>query len=650
MKTDKWYSPERLNAMYDEADSHPSYKRYLGEFKRGVKFYRGDHWWEPDDDYDDVLISDDIPVYRENMINKAVNDANSILLKNRPIVHTHPLLTVDAELSNDMDQILYAAWKVSSTQHTARTMLKTAQFGGLAIGKVVWNRSERAKHPDGEVGLVYIPPIMIRFDPTAPNDKRGRGARYIIHSTMRTPSEIAVRYGTEGLAALGVRGVRGRGTTNLRDYYEILRDYGLEEDNDNEENAEVSRRVEVREYWLFPTVDDVFELVTGTNPTAGKYKYGAVATMIRDRVVRIEKNPFAATRKIRGEDFESPLPTEVGHKMHPFVLWYWRRDSNEDGESGIYECEGQIKQMEAPQTAADALGRNIHQNATTIANPSLSIIEDAMDIDGTQITMPPSAIYRINAGFTNRIDDVMRFNTGQPMPAYVIDVYREKKNNIPLLGSVSPGMVGLAPEGTSHLPTGALVGIQEASFAPMWAHTDELEAAIEDIAVRYLGLIQQYYAPERYVDVSDVGEQRHLQIQGKHITQKFNLFVVAGTTTPLYDIEKDFRLSAIQERVDAALTMSIQSGTSIYMHSCLIYLRNLRYPYAHDWIQLLRQQIDILEGRMQDQMLDEASMAQQEVQQEASPAENQLDIGGVLEGLGGNGVSGMEILEGLEGS
>jgi len=641
MKTDKWYSVDRLEAMYDEVDTHPSYKRYIGEFQRAMKFYRGDGWWEMDEDYDDVLIDDRIPVYKENEINRAVNDANSILLKNKPIVHTHPMLSADSDLSNDMDQILYASWKTSNTQHTARTMLKMSQIGGLAIGKTYWNKSETAKHPDGEVGLVYIAPTMIRVDPVAPNDKRGRGARYIIHSTMRTPEEIAVRYGTEGLAAMGIRNIRGRSTTHLMDYYDELKQ--LEYQNKKDEDAEVDKRIEVREYWLFPTTDDTFYLVTGIDPTIGKYKYGAVVTLIKNAVVRIDPNPFNTRRTMKGEGFDKPKSEEAGHKMHPFVFWYWKRDANEDGDNGIYECEGMVKQMESTQVAADALGRNIHQNASSTANAGLDIIEDALVTPLNEIFMLPGEILRFNAAYGGNLDNVRKWRAGNPLPAFVMDLWREKKRNIPLLGGVQPGMTGLSPEGTSHLPTGAVAALQEASFTPMWSPTDELEAAIEDIAIRYLGMIQQYYKPDRYVDISDVGEARYLQIQGKHITSRFNLFVVAGTTTPLYDIERDTRLSAIQERVDNSIAASLAMGSSVPMQSCLIYLRNLRYPYAYDWIQLLRQQIDILESRMQDQMLQEQEVAQMQEQQ----PQEEIDYS-ALEELAGEGQTPDDILAALE--
>jgi hypothetical protein len=165
---------------------------------------------------------------------------------------------------------------------------------------------------------------------------------------------------------------------------------------------------------------------------------------------------------------------------------------------------------------------------------------------------------------------------------------RDKKDAIKDAVGLKPGMVGLQPQGTSHTETEAVTTLQEASFSKMWTPTDELVACIGEVATRYLGVMQLHYKIGRYVDVSVDGATQFAQVQERHIASQFSVEVISGTTTPMFDMERTVRQAEIKVQVDQA----IASGSTDLMMSTVVYLRNIRYPYVHNWIQLLLRKIE----------------------------------------------------------
>ena len=97
----------------------------------------------------------------------------------------------------------------------------------------------------------------------------------------------------------------------------------------------------------------------------------------------------------------------------------------------------------------------------------------------------------------------------------------------------------------------------------------------------------------------------------------FRLEVVSGTTTPLYDMDKETKLMAIKQHVDAALaSQSIQ-----VMKSCLIFLDNLNNPYTYQWVQLLKQTIQEMELSQQTLAgMGGMALMNQQGQQSSPPA------------------------------
>lgn len=660
MPDEDFITVEMLERILDEGELHPARDGYLNQVRRGSLYYDAtEKWWIPVDEFEDMQVPEEQPTSRENIIYDTVNEVNSLLLKNRPTVRTHPVGHPElSDLSDDMDRVLLAAWKNSYTRHVIRSMQKESAICGLSVGKVGWNAGSK-RTGDGEVMIVKRAPSMCILDPCASNALRATDCRYIVDITKQTPEAIWYRYGEEGAAALGLRDVRGR-KGSFSSFLKLLerKVIGMVKGESSDEEEKVDRRVTVYEFWLFPVPGRESELAIGEMVKEAKYPYGVVATMINREIVRVMANPFAKRKQVMtGEGIEAGKETvEVGHKLHPFVLLYWSREADSEGQNGIYSCKGMVQQQLPLQFDLNRLSRNIMQNCTTTANPGLDVIEDALEIPSTKITMPPGGILRINPKYVGRIDDVLRWHDGTQLPEYVYRFMMDKREGIKASGGLKPGMVGLAPTGTSHTPEGTIFGVQQASFSRMWTPTDELDAALKDVASRYLGLIQQYYKPGRWIDVSGRGESHYIEFQSKHIATQFSLEVVSGTTTPLYDVQKDTKLGVIKEIVDAALA----TQNPDILQSTLIYLVELDYPPAYSWVQLLERVIQRLgqeQAELQQlgatglEMAGQGGMFQAQAGAGASPAEPA--VAGEEEGLRALaeelGVSEEEIIRVLSG-
>jgi hypothetical protein len=212
-------------------------------------------------------------------------------------------------------------------------------------------------------------------------------------------------------------------------------------------------------------------------------------------------------------------------------------------------------------------------------------------------------------------------------------LYRnDKREQIANAAGLKPHMIGLAPQGTSHTPAATVGTLQEASFSAMWSKNDEITAACTDIGYRYLGLIQQYYEAGRVVQISEEGGiSTYIQIQTNHLAAIFRLEVVSGTTTPLYDMDKEVKLMGIKQQVDTALA----SQSIEIMKSALIYLDNLNSPYTYQWVQLLRQTIQQLEVAQQTlQGMGGMALMEQQAQPALPPAQAEPGMEALAEMLG----------------
>lgn len=179
-----WLDVELLAKMKDEVDTHPSRVAYIASLRRGLQHYKSsDQWWVPVNTLDDVDISAKHPNSRENIIRSSILEVNSVLLKNNPMAITHPFRPEDADISDEMDKILMGAWRNAGTRYVLRSMQKESMLCGLSVGKVGWNTANKKRGADGDVQVVKTVPGDLRLDPYAPNELRGDGIRYAVHTT-----------------------------------------------------------------------------------------------------------------------------------------------------------------------------------------------------------------------------------------------------------------------------------------------------------------------------------------------------------------------------------------------------------------------------------------------------------------------------------
>jgi len=632
-----WLDIDFLRSIDQEAESHTSYIHYMSNVHRGIRHYKStSEWWVPTDEFDDMDISESQPTARENLIKSTVDELNSLLLKNDPVVRTHPYQPQDATFSDDMDSILLAAWRNAKTRHHFRSMQKMSAIAGLGVCKTGWNTANKNIHPKGEVGIQFISPTDILLDPYASNAHRGLDVRYIRHTSWQTPEAIIYRYGHEGAVALNLEPEKGRPRQWGQSIQKIRKKLIDTITGETSEGDRVDRRIPVYEYWVFPVHGRESELVTGQMVDEKEYPYGIVTTRVNDKIVRQIPNPYYQKKRMKmGEGLDTKSPTiEVGHRMHPYVLLWWNREMDENGYNGIYDCTGMVQAQIPIQHSLNSVNRNIEQHVRTTANPGMYYFEDALDIPADRIERRPGEMVPINSKFAgNRgIGDLVKDFSGQQMSPEVFAYAAEKKQMIGQIIGLKPHMVGLAPQGTSHTPAATVGTLQEASFSAMWSPNDEITAACADIAYRYLGLIQQYYAPGRIVQISEEGgTASYVEIQTNHLAAMFRLEVVSGTTTPLYDMDKDVKLAGIKQHVDAALA----SQSPTIMKSCLIYLDNLNSPHTYQWVQLLKQTIQEMELSQQTLAgMGGMALMGQQAQQSLPPAQGEPGLEDLAAALG----------------
>lgn len=585
----KWVTVDYLRELRRMAEEHPSRQLYIRNLQRYYAHYRGSALLAPINDLgDDMEIDTRHAAARRNVIKREVDKVSSIFLKNTPIVRRHPFYPEDSDLSDDLDALYLQAWEDSCAQDVVRSMLLEAAICGLSIGKIYWNAMDRSVDRNGSVGIEKLAPGSVLVDPWARNDHRGLDAGFIFHTTEQPVAAVLNKYGRKASEALHLQpgGYKKSIGQRVKEIAEnVLSTGSIAGDAENKPRKGYVKVVEV---WLFPQSMHSSSLTTGENIPDDEYPYGLVVTLINDEIVRFMPNPFVTTKTAERYD-KNGIPTrkrvKVGHKRHPFIPLYWSRIGSDDGKgkNNFYDCMGMVEGMIPMQVNINALRRNIAITARTLATPCAVVQEDALAAPLESLTWTPSQILRIQQGYTAR--DAIQILEGAQMPQYVIDMVQSDVAEIGRDAGLEPGVIGLFPQGggTSHTPGITIGSLQEAAFGSLWAHVQELGAALLDMSVLYDGLIQQFYKPDRYMTVTRNGKERHVEFSDRHVTANFRRQVVAGATTPMFDIEKQQRISGVVEIVNNA----ILSQNPTIMEVAIEHLEALRFPWAHDFKQIL---------------------------------------------------------------
>jgi hypothetical protein len=654
MNIPTWLTVDSLNRMLSEGIANPSRIRYLKLVAKCNRWYNGEMSIVPVDDLDDMTVDEGQAVARINKIKQTVDKQNSILLKNDPIVRRWPLLEGDAELADQMDAMFLQAWDETNGQQVLRSMLQEAQITGLSNCKVYWNPLNVYSNKVGQIAIEKLSPDSIIYDPQASNMHRAQDCRYIIHHTRPPLWWFLELYKEEGAEALGLRDAKGRKAKNfITQIGKNVKEYIARKKGEDVET------VDVYEFWIWPHTMYASELISGDTIRPNEFPYGLVVTMVNDKILedRLMPNPFVKNKRVEVTDeygYASNETKEIGHKRHPFVPLFWMRkmDSNNQGLYGMYDCSGAVEQMITLQYNIDAIRRNIAINARSIANPTLIINPDAIEESVDTIHFANGQILQLKNNYI--AEQAVQVLQGSQMPQQVFELLINDISEIEKAAGLEPGVIGLFPPGgTSHTPALTIGALQESAFGPLWTYVSEISDALLDMSVLYDGLIQQKYPPDRYMTVSRTGERYYIDWTDRHITANFKRRIVNGSTTPLFDVEKDQRMADV---ANIAMQSAI-SNNPLIIKIAIAQIEALNYPWAYQFIEILKDHLQKLEQMEQGtQMLGAMGLAtggQQQMQtQQAMPlpaGEEEPDYSG-LEELGSElGIPPEQLMMALEG-
>lgn len=606
----QWITPNLINWMIDLCKRAPARIKYLDQAKDFRNWYKGDRFLAPVEGRDDVEIDDRNATARRNIIGETVDELGSVLLKNNPIIRRKPYLPWHRDLADDLDATWNWQWLECGGQGIFRAMMEDAQLTGLSCLKIIWD--PHVKYP-GREGVIRLYPQnehSVLVDPYASNCQRGTDARFIIHHVRKLPEEIIAKFGKRGAEALGYpSGAPRQGSWNYANDMmgmsntELTKPYsgprmpaGM---SVNAEEAHIdpleAAKKDVYETWIFPQTMYANDLLTGEELDVKEYRYGAVATMVENQIVKVKPNPLFARKRLTLQDemgAEGKRVVEVGPRRHPFIFLWWKRTADERGNRTFYNCMGMVEWMTSIQFSYNAIRRNIRIIATSLANPAIAYNEDMLDMDPTQLKMIPGQLIKVTSGAP--IENAIRPFFPGAIPPELFRLTQDDERAMREAGAVKPGLTGLFPEGggTSHTPAATIGSLQESAFGPLWRYVDEMDDALVDISSVMDGYIQLKYQPGHYMVTSRRGREFWLDWTGEHAAAQFQRHVVAGATTPVYDLEKEQREAFVMEKTQEAML----SNDPRIVRLVLIYLRSLyNFPWAYQYEQELQSELMRLE-------------------------------------------------------
>ena len=581
-KIPKWLKEPLLHRMIAEVEEDASYATYKENAARFYQAYRGPLGLGAIEGIDDTTINDRQATARRNFIAEAVDELESILMANYPMVKRWALDQRDAGLSDVQDEMFLASWEDSHGQFVASSMLRNAEITGLAVGKVVWNIENKTKDKSGEVMFECLPYTGVKIDPKASNTQRGRDVRFIIHTVNQPRQDIVRKYGKPALDAMSMESPKGRDAKKKAKTFSHM----TEKEQASALDVDGGNR-DVHEFWIFPRTQGMSQMVGEDADPTSEFPYGLVATMVAGKIVRVIKNPYVSGKTRYYEDengYEASERVLIGSKRHPFVFMWWKRISGVGGYNGVYDCMGMVEQMVPLQVNVNALRRNVAINARTTANPQLAINEDLIDDPIESIEQAPTGIIRVSQ--TQRASDAVHMLTPPQMPAYAFQWLMSEQAQIPQTAGLKPGVIGAIPGagGTSHTEYESIGALQIASFAPLKKYVKELDAFLLDTSILYDGLMQQKYKQGRYLAVTRYGGEQTIEWTDRNITANFRRHVVLGATTAMYDIDKQLRINETAMLCKEALMTKDPEIIKV----TILQIQNLDDPWKYEFLVALQ--------------------------------------------------------------
>jgi len=651
----KWLTVDFLNNILSEGKEDTERQNFLKNAAHCNRWYFGENGLVPMEEFDDMTISEGQATARLNKTKQTIDKTGSILLKNDPIVRRWPLLEGDSELADQMDAMWLQSWDDTHGQDVLASMLQEAQIIGMSTCKIHWNPLDIRTNKYGQIAIEKLAPASIIFDPKASNTHRLQDCRYIIHHTKPPLQWFLERYKDEGAIALGLKSSGGKKSTNfIRAIGNYVKDFVSREGTGDHDHP----TVDVYEFWIWPHTMYASQLVSGDDIKPNEFPYGLVATMTNNTILKskVMPNPFVAKKRVETTDeYGYPMreTKEIGHRRHPFTPLYWMRTADREGKGvyGAYNCMGAVEQMISLQFNVNACRRNIAINARTIANNTIAARKGAIENPLDTIKFENGQILEIADNYP--LNESFQVIQGTPMPQQVFELVMNDMGEIEKAAGLEPGVVGLFPPGgTSHTPAMTIGSLQESAFGPLWVYVREISNALLDISVLYDGLIQQKYPPDRYMTVSRTGERYFVEWTDRHITANFKRRIVNGSTTPLFDVEKDERMT----NVSSIAMQAVMTDNPIIIQLAIAQIEAMNYPWAYQFIQILKDHLQKLTQMQQGmQMLGAMGLAQGNTGQQMSPeqqalppGEEETDYSGLEDLSSEMGISPEELMMGLE--
>jgi len=603
-----WLNPDLINHLIQRSKNNPSRVLYERNASRWRQWYRGETFLAPNKEFDDTSIPEVNATARRNIIGETVDAVSSIFLKNTPIITRIPFRSEWASLTDDIDSMFLWQWKQSFGQTIMRSILEDCEITGLAGGKVYWDHRKRYRRQNGGVAMISTPMTSLFVDPKASNDHRGHDASYIIEKMKRYPEEIIAKYGEPAEAALGWGGKgKGRPQGKIPIAWQML-------NMDNEKvtgridgqntstkyyppsssDSDNEGKVDFYEIWLFPDLLYGNEL-SGGDEVPENYRFGIVANMVNDQIIRVRTNPFARKTKIKSSNQYGQEATQdqwIGHGLHPYVFMHWRRIADKQGNRKFYDCMSMIEWMVSLQFNVNALRRNMAIIMRTLANPVVAYNEDALATPANQVVFAPGQMLKVRGRF--RLDEAIKVIQPTTVPPQVQQFINEDITAIKEAGALQPGVSGLFPKpggGTSHTSGDVIGGLQEAAFGPLWKYVEGVGDTLEDVSTRYEGLMQQFCEDGHYMAASRRAENTMVEWTGEHRIAQFRRIVISGATTPVYDLQREQREGLVKQMTDEAI--QLQNPTII--RSTIIFMGHMNFPWTADYLQLLQEELQKLE-------------------------------------------------------
>lgn len=591
-----------LARYVDESETSDARKAFIDRSKKFWKLYRQEEWWIPSEEAD--AYEGDRPVSIENILFPTVETLVSVFLKNVPTVQIEPFKPSDYDLTHEQNKHITYAMRESGFIPKLRDGSRNCWITGMQLYQTGWDASKTAVYGNGECNFQAMPHEDVFLDPL-PGLSDVQQSRYVIFRYWRPIDMLLEKFGDAAAEVLGFRkrrgrpGGRGRYIISDEEASAILG--GNRTTNDDEDWPSIydprGELLPLYECWFRSTDPrDTGDSVTNEALTTSRFK---VAYLLNGSIVREAKpNPFRKYKRaerVVDEDIGPRRRIPIGHGEVPLIRQVAYAVKDEHGRDGLYQAMGVLEQLEALQWDINDLSRQMMINARTIANPPVIVNQDDLVYPnvGEQVTLYPGAKFVVSG---NRpISETIRIENPGSIPAFTQYLHQQKHLLKTQISGVKEFVAGDLHKGTSHTTAEGTSLVSEASFSMMWTLIQNMELAMEGVVRHFSGLMQLFYRPGRYTNLSMNGEAVFTEWTSRNAQGEFDYTVISGTSTPLQDVERIRHLTFALQVVQPVL----ENPTPDNIRIALMTLESSNLPWTYEFVQYLRKRLEEVEQQEQ---------------------------------------------------